>query len=67
MIDYPDLLDALVGTAQLVCLLLLLFGAYLSTLKPELLAGRSAEEERQPGSPTQGIPRPIWRRSNGIL
>ena len=67
MIDDPGLIDALVGTAQQVCLLLLLFWAYLSTLKPESLVGRSAEEKQQAGTPVPDFPRPIWRRSNEFL
>lgn len=67
MIEDPDLLDALFGIVEMFCVLLLLSAAYLRTLKPVLPAKYSAESDRQPGVPGSILPRPIWRRSNGIF
>jgi hypothetical protein len=46
MIEDPDLLDAIFAAGQLFSLLLLLFGAYLSTLEP-VLGGERCEEGGQ--------------------
>lgn len=43
MIEDADLLNTLFGIGQMISLLLLLFGAYLSTLKPVLSVKRSDE------------------------
>jgi hypothetical protein len=50
MIEYSDLLDILFGTGQIFCMVLLLFGAYLSTLKPAFLVNRSDEGKQQPSA-----------------
>jgi hypothetical protein len=46
MIEDPDLLDTLLAIGQLFSVLLLLFGAYLSTLEPVLTVKRSDESEQ---------------------
>jgi hypothetical protein len=67
MIDYAVLLDALFGNAQIACLLLLLFGAYLPTLKPGLFVNGPVDAKQQPEVQRSAGPRPVWRRSNGVL
>lgn len=46
MIEDPDLLDTLLDIGQLFSVLLLLFGAYLSTLEPAFTVKRSDESEQ---------------------
>jgi len=47
MLEYQELLDTLFGIGQLLSLLLLLYGMYLSTLAPALTIKRSDEDEHE--------------------